>query len=286
LRVVRVALHLAQGVLTALFFFPIFKQPARNFLIRSWSAKLLAILGIRLTVQGAVPQYGGNGLLFAANHVSWLDIYLLDAIHPLRFVSKSEVRAWPMIGFLAAKVGTLFIERTRRHDTGRVNQDIESALRNGAHVALFPEGTTTDGTHIRNFHASLLQPAIDADAPLQPVAIRYLGENGEIDTTPAYIDDLSFGDSLKRILRCPVIHAELYFAATVSPHGKNRRELAGVLHNAITNALFPVRHGMTPEKVCDHPGAPPSTRPPTDSPCPAPAHPGAQLNPTPTSDRK
>lgn len=286
LRAARLGLHLIRGLLTASVLFPLLGQPARNRLILSWSAKLLAILNIRLTVRGAIPPRGSQGILFAANHISWLDIFLLNARHPLRFVSKAEVRAWPLIGLLVVKTGTLFIERTRRHDTGRANQAIESALRNGDHVALFPEGTTTDGSHVRHFHASLLQPAIDAGAPVQAVAIAYFGENGEIDTAPAYIDDLSLAKSLKQILRRPVIHAELNFVAVVAPHGKNRRELAGVLHNLITNALRPAYPCTTPETTGDLPGAPPSDSRPTDSRCPAPARPGARSNPAPTSDQK
>lgn len=246
LRAIRLGLHLIRGLLTASALFPLLGQPARNRLIRNWSAKLLAILNIRLTVQGAIPPRGRQGILFTANHISWLDIFLLNARHPLRFVSKAEVRAWPLIGLLVVKAGTLFIERARRHDTGRANQAIESALHNGDHVALFPEGTTTDGSQVRHFHASLLQPAIDAGAPAQAVAIAYFGENGEIDTAPAYIDDLSFGDCLKQILRRPVIHAQLHFVTVVAPHGKNRRELAGALHNAITNALFRARMRSPP----------------------------------------
>lgn len=286
LRLARMGLHLVQGLLTAFLLFPVLQQPARDFLIRSWSAKLLAILAIRLSVRGNLPRRGKQGVLFAANHISWLDIYLLNALHPVRFVSKSEVRAWPLIGFLAAKAGTLFIERARRRDTGRVNQTIESALRDGGHVALFPEGTTTDGTHVRHFHAPLLQPAIDAEVPLQPVAIRYFRESGEIDTAPAYIGELSFGDCLGQILRRPAIHAELHLAATVTPRGMNRRELAGVLHNAITNALFPARPCTTPETPGDPRDAPQTDSLPTGSRYPGREDSAALLSPTPTSGRK
>ena len=275
LRAVRLGLHLMQGWLTAIILFPVCRQAARNRLIQSWSAKLLTILNIRLTAHGPIPQRGSKGILFAANHISWLDILLLNTLHPLRFISKAEVRAWPLIGLLAAKAGTLFIERTRRRDTARTNLAIESALRHGDHVALFPEGTTSDGSHVQHFHASLLQPAIDADAPVQAVAIRYFGENGEIDTAPAYIDELSFGECLEQILRRPVIYAQLHFAATVAPHGKNRRQLAGVLHNIITSALRPAYPCTTPGTTGDLPDAPLTGIPPTDNRYPAPTHPGA-----------
>jgi len=254
LRAVRVGLHLVQGVSTAALLFPLLSHAMRRRLVQSWSAKLLAILNVRLTVRGNIPQRAGTGLIFAANHISWLDIYLLNALHPLRFVSKSEVRAWPLIGFLAAKAGTLFIERSRRHDTLRANQTIESALRNGDHIALFPEGTTTDGSHVQHFHAALLQPAIDADTPVQAVTIAYFGKNREIDTAPAYIGELSFGDSFQQILRRPTIHAEVHFAAILAPHGKDRRQLAGALHNIIVGALRPTPSGPSPGAM--HPDAP------------------------------
>ena len=239
LRTARLALHALRGLLTAALLFPFLAPPTRGKLIRVWSAKLLAILRIRLTIRGGVPWQGGGGILFAANHISWLDIFLLNAVHPMRFVAKSEVRGWPLAGFLAARAGTLFLDRNSRRDAGRANRDIENALREGHFVALFPEGTTTDGRQVRHFHAALLQPAIDADTPLQAVAVRYSGENGEPDTAPAYIDNLSFGDSLRNILRRPAIQAELHFTALLTPHGRNRRELAGTLHNAISGALFP-----------------------------------------------
>lgn len=244
-RATSLALHVLRGLLSAALLFPFLAPCARSRLVRNWSAKLLDILRIRLTIRGDAPRLSGcgGGILLAANHISWLDIFLLNAVHPMRFVAKSEVRGWPLVGFLSARTGTLFLDRSSRRDAGRANRDIESALREGDFVALFPEGTTTDGRQVRHFHAALLQPAIDADAPLQAVAIRYTGENGEPDTAPAYIDDLSFGDSLRNILRRPAIQAELHFTALLAPHGRNRRELAGTLHNAISDTLFPARPG-------------------------------------------
>lgn len=270
IRLARMGLHLGQGVLTTALIFPFLGQAARTWLIRSWSAKLLALLAIRLSVHGAPPRPGGKGGLVVANHISWLDIYALNAVQPLRFVSKAEVSEWPVVGYLARSAGTLFIRRGKRQDTGRTNRDIENALLGGDLVALFPEGTTTDGTEIKHFHASLLQPAIDADVPLYPVALRFLQENGEIDTAPAYIGDLSFGECLQQILRRPAIHAELHFAAAIQPHGHSRRELAGHAHNRITSVLFPARRDRISGTTDDLPDASPSGSHPTDSPYPAP----------------
>lgn len=270
IRLTRLALHLAQGLATAALVFPLLGTPARTWLTRSWSAKLLTVLAIRLSVHGQAPR-PGQGSLVVSNHISWLDIFVLNAVQPLRFVSKSEVRDWPVAGYLVRSAGTLFVERGKRLDAGRASRDIENALRNGELVALFPEGTTTDGSELKHFHASLLQPAIDAEVPLCPVALRFVGENGEIDTAPAYIGDLSFADCLKNILSRRVIRAELHFVEPLPSHGHSRRELAGHAHNLITSALFPARCDRKPGTTDDHPGASRSDSRPTDTPYPAPA---------------
>ena len=117
-------------------------------------------------------------MLVVANHVSWLDIFALHAVGPVRFIAKAEIERWPVLGGLVRGVGTLFIERARRHDTHRVNQEIARALAAGDIVAVFPEGTTTDGTALLPFKGSLLQPIIDAQGHVQPVAIRYRDADG------------------------------------------------------------------------------------------------------------
>lgn len=270
-RLLRLGLHLLRGVLIAALVFPWLAPRERRPLIRRWSARLLAILAIRLNVHGSPARPGERGALVVANHVSWLDIFLLNTVQPVRFVSKAEVRDWPVIGYLVRAAGTLFIVRGKRQETGRTNRDIENALRSGDIVALFPEGTTSDGTELLHFHASLLQPAIDANSPLYPVALRFLTEDGEIDTAPAYIGELSFGDSLAQILRRPAIHAELHFTAALLPQGHSRRELAGHAHNLITSALFPARRDRKSGTTGDLPGAPPTGSRPTGTPYPAPA---------------
>jgi len=271
IRLIRLGWHILHGLLSAALVFPRVDRAARNRRIRAWSAKLLAILAIRLSIRGNPPQGGAHGAMVVANHISWLDIFVLNAVQPLRFVSKAEVRDWPLIGRLVRSAGTLFIERGKRQDTGRANRDIEHALLAGDLVALFPEGTTSDGTELKHFHASLLQPAVDAGTPLYPVALRFLKENGEIDSAPAYIGDLSFVECLQQILSRPAIHAELHFCAAISPHGLNRRQLAGHAHNLITSVLFPARHGRISGTTGDLPDASPTGSRPTDTRYPAPA---------------
>ncbi|BAN36572.1 phospholipid/glycerol acyltransferase [Sulfuricella denitrificans skB26] len=236
-RLVRLVLHLLVGVVKAALLLPLVGRARRTELIRRWSVRVLAILNVRLSVRGKVPDISAAGVMFVANHISWLDIYLLDAVCPVRFVSKAEVRAWPVIGWLAVKIGTLFIERTRRHDTARAGREVVDALMQGDCVAVFPEGTTSNGTLLRPFHASLLQSAINSGAPLWPVAIRYLHRDGTANLSPAYVDEMSFADSLFRILNEPELVAEIAYLELLPVQGRSRRELAALAEQAIANAL-------------------------------------------------
>ncbi|MBZ0096835.1 MAG: 1-acyl-sn-glycerol-3-phosphate acyltransferase [Sulfuricella sp.] len=257
LRLVRLVLHLLVGVIKAALLLPLVGRARRTELIRRWSAGVLAILNVRLSVRGEVPDVSAADVMFVANHISWLDIYLLGAVCPVRFVAKAEVRAWPVIGWLAEKIGTLFIERTRRHDTARAGREVVDALRQGDCVAVFPEGTTSNGTLLRPFHASLLQSAIDSGARLWPVAIRYQHRDGTANLSPAYVDNMSFADSLFRILDEPELEAEITYLEPLPVHGRSRRELAALAEKAIANAL----NLTVPGRKSDKPAYPPTALP-------------------------
>ncbi|HUX63528.1 lysophospholipid acyltransferase family protein [Sulfuricella sp.] len=255
LRLARLVLHLLVAVIKVALLLPLVGRARRTELIRRWSARVLAILNVRLSVRGEVPEVSAAGVMFVANHVSWLDVYLLDAVCPVRFVAKAEVRAWPVIGWLAVKLGTLFIERARRHDTARANREVVDALRQGDCVAVFPEGTTSNGTLLRPFHASLLQSAITSEARLRPVAIRYVHRDGTVNLSPAYVDDMSFGASLLRILNEPDLAAEITYLEPLPVHGRSRRELAVMAEKAIANALNLTEPGRKSGKPADPPAA-------------------------------
>lgn len=257
LRLARLVLHLLVGVVKAALLLPLVGRARRTELIRRWSVRVLAILNVRLSVKGSVPDLSVAGVMFVANHISWLDIYLLAAVCPVRFVSKSEVRAWPVIGWLAVKIGTLFIERGRRHDTARAGREVVDALRQGDCVAVFPEGTTSNGTLLRPFHASLLQSAITSEARLWPVAIRYVHRDGTANLAPAYVDKMSFGASLFRILDEPELEAEITYLEPLPTQGRSRRELAALAEQAIASALNLTAPGRKSGKPADPPAAPP-----------------------------
>jgi 1-acyl-sn-glycerol-3-phosphate acyltransferase len=197
----------------------------REHLLRRWSRRLLSALNVQVRVKGT-PVPPGQPVLFVANHVSWLDIQALNSLDGARPVAKSEVRDWPIVGTVAARSGAFFIRRGSWRDAGRVKDAVAAALRSGGRASVFPEATTTDGTKLKFFYAAFLQAAIDAGALVQPVAIRYPGENGAPNPAPAFIGDLTFMGSLLRILREPKLQAEITFGDPISPAGKTRRQLA------------------------------------------------------------
>jgi 1-acyl-sn-glycerol-3-phosphate acyltransferase len=240
-RAVRLLLHIISGLIQSAIY-PHVDQQWQRRMAKNWSARLLSILSIRLRYQGMPPVPEIPRAMLAANHVSWLDVYSLQTVCPARFVAKAEIRAWPLLGWLSRNAGTLFIERTKRSDTARINKHIGEALEIGDRVAVFPEGTTGDGTALMHFHASLLQPAVTVSAMLYPVAIRYMNMAGEISTAAPYVN-ISMMESLRRILREPWINVELIFGNPINSSGKNRRELARGAEQAIASALsLPVPH--------------------------------------------
>ncbi len=243
-----------RGIALAGLAFPLMSRVRRQHEIRRWFAQLLGILCVRLHVHGIRPRRGVRFML-AANHVSWLDVPVINAALPVRFVAKSEVRRWPVIGWLSTKAGTLFIERARHRDTARLNLLMAEAMRAGDAAAVFPESTTTDGSKVLRFHSSLLQSVLTADAVLIPVAIRFSRADGTLCTEAAYDGDKSLWDTLWLILAQRVIHAQVYFLAPLAGHGGHRRELAQAARESILHTLFPPSHCSHTEKSADPPAA-------------------------------
>lgn len=237
LRLMRLTLHLLQGTLTIAVLFPSYSSARRGMAVKRWSQSLLDMLGVVLHVHGEIPHERAQPAMLVANHVSWLDIYAINAAMPVRFVSKSEVRGWPVIGWLSAKTGTLFIERARRRDTARINHEIAAAMQSGDVVAVFPEGTTTDGSQVLRFHSSLLQPALLAEAHVHPVALRYERNDGSLCVEAAYDGDKSLWDTLSLIVSQPLIHAHVWFLEPLPAGPAHRRTLAEAAHRLIADRL-------------------------------------------------
>ena len=159
------------GLLTIGLVFPIVGTGGRLWLKQHWSRVLLWISGIAWRVRGEPVRAGP--VLFAVNHVSWLDIFVLNCARPTTFVAKSEIRSWPLIGWLAAGADTIFIERGFRHAVHRVGLAMQARFQRGQSVGLFPEGTTSEGFDLLPFYANLFEPAIQSGVAVQPVALRF-----------------------------------------------------------------------------------------------------------------
>ncbi len=189
------------------------------------SAGMLSAVGVEVRVRGARPLVTGPVLL-VANHVSWIDVQAIGTVAAARFVAKSEVRAWPIVGAMAARLGTVFLRRNHRRDAMRVKNLLAKLLVTGERIVVFPEGTTTDGRGVGPFYAALLQAAIDAAIPVQPVAIRHVEADGTPSAAAAFVDDLTFMTSLGRVLTRPRLVTELVFGPPMWSADQTRRELA------------------------------------------------------------
>jgi 1-acyl-sn-glycerol-3-phosphate acyltransferase len=231
-RLWRALLHALRGWLTITLLFPRWEQPRRDATVQAWARRMLHVLGIPLHVSGPVPERGP--VLLVANHLSWLDILVLHAARHCRFVSKSDVKHWPLIGTLATGGGTLYIEREKRRDAMRVVHHMAESLREGDLVAVFPEGTTGDGQALLPFHANLIQAAISAQAPVQPVGLRFVDERTGGDSIgPLYLGDDTLVGSLWRALAGPPFVAQVRFGEAQQAGGRDRRQWANDLHAAV-----------------------------------------------------
>jgi 1-acyl-sn-glycerol-3-phosphate acyltransferase len=231
LRIVLLLAHVLAGIVIAAAIFPWQGQGGRNRIIRAWSRLLLAICGARLRVTGLpLPppiartgiERGSRGRMLLANHISWMDPFALNASLPSRFVAKAEIRAWPLLGTLVTLVGALYIERGRRHAVASMNHRVRDRLKDGETVAVFPEGTTTDGRALLPFHSNLVAPAMEVGAECWPVGIRYT-EDGAPSSAAAFIGEMSIVSSLWHILVARRLQVEVAFLEPVPAAGNRDR---------------------------------------------------------------
>ncbi|PUE09337.1 1-acyl-sn-glycerol-3-phosphate acyltransferase [Limnohabitans sp. T6-5] len=224
--------HVFMGVWAIYVRFPQLNPEQREIHVQAWALQFLALWGIHLKVLGQ-PVLNGPALI-VANHISWLDISVIHAARHCRFVSKSDIRDWPLVGILATGAGTLYIERTSRKDALRMVKDMAEAMKDGDVVAVFPEGTTSDGRELLPFHANLIQSAIQADAPVQPMSLKFMdAQTGEPSFAPCYIGDDTLIGSMWRTLTAPPIIAVVHFGEPQTTHGRDRRAWAHDLREDI-----------------------------------------------------
>jgi len=246
LRALVLLLHIVDGIVISGLVFPALDQRRRNRIIGAWSRGLLRICGARLVVAGValdpgLARYGvvpgARGRLLLANHISWIDVFAVLGTLPSRFVAKSEIGKWPLIGWLVTLVGTLYIERGRRHAVAAMNHRVRDRIAAGETVVVFAEGTTTDGFSLLPFHSNLIAPALDVDCAIWPVALRY-SDRGVQTAAASFVGDMGLITSLWNILvaRELVIEVACLAALPMAPNA-TRHHIAHLARGAIAAHL-------------------------------------------------
>lgn len=241
-RISCIILHMLLGLFTVTFIFPIASKNRQLRLIQWWNKRVLTILNIQVMQYGhpSPPYQSTSRHMMIANHISWLDIFAINSIFPLRFIAKSDIKSWPVFGYLASKANVLFIEREKKHEARHMISTATNSLKAGDNLCLFPEGTTTDGTEIKPFKSSLIEAAIQAKATLWPAAIRYPHPDGSINTTMAYAGDTTLIQSIAQILSLKQAVVEVHFLTPIDTQAlvdTDRRTLTLHMQNLIKDTL-------------------------------------------------
>jgi 1-acyl-sn-glycerol-3-phosphate acyltransferase len=282
LRVLLLFLHILDGIAISGLLFPALDIRRRNRIIGAWSRGLVRICGARLRVSGVARDLqlardgllaGSHGRLVLCNHISWIDVFALLGAMPSRFVAKSEIGTWPLIGWLVTLVGTMYIERGRRHAVAAMNHRVRDRLRAGETIVVFAEGTTTDGLSLLPFHSNLIAPAIEVGCEIWPTALRYTSR-GTQTTAAAFVGEMGLVTSLWNLLVAPDVEIEVaYLAPVAAAPDRTRHELASRARDAIASHL-----GFEIEAGRGAPATPPPAVPPADT---APERPSAPANASP-----
>ncbi len=233
-RLARAGAHVLHGmwVMTR---FAALDDAGRHERICWWSRGLVRAMGLTLQVSGTVRP---GATLIVSNHVSWLDIAAIHAAAPhARFVSKSDVLAWPLLGWLIRNAGTLFIERDRKRDAVRVVHAVAAALQGGETVAIFPEGTTGTGPELLPFHANLLQAAVATGTPVQPVVLRFDDPQGRFSPAVTFVGETTLLQSLWRVASARQLAVSVELMPPVGTRHADRRALAAHLRELVAQRL-------------------------------------------------
>ncbi|WP_367104639.1 lysophospholipid acyltransferase family protein [uncultured Psychrobacter sp.] len=213
-----------------------FREPPRETLpryIQTFCRKMAGSFGITIEQVEPVPQHHG---LWVSNHVSWMDIPVVGSVSPAFFLSKAEIGEWPVFGKLAHAAGTLFIQRGSG-DAGSVASQMTDFLKKGFSIVFFPEATTTDGKKIKRIHGTLLQAAIDADVPIQPVVLAYVNKDGTLSEALPYYGKLTMKESMKRVLDSRNVTAHVLPLEPIDPNGCTKSELTNILQKRMQEGL-------------------------------------------------
>ena len=262
-RVFAMCLLLLAGLLTVFVGFPFMSWRRRDKTVQAWSRLLMASAGVRVVLKGDARaddlDEDTYGRMIVANHVSWLDIFVINTVAPSCFIAKDDIASWPLVGTLVGSVGTLFLERGKRHAVHNMIKKVEHALKEGRRIAVFPEGTTSDGGCLLPFHANLVEAAVQANCAVVPLGLRYFDERGNsiqgANGTVYFAGDVTFVESVLRIVQAPGVIAEVVALPDSNGsgelQGKQRHVLANSARLQISQALGLPLEDNLPEIVRD-----------------------------------
>ncbi|NLC23247.1 MAG: 1-acyl-sn-glycerol-3-phosphate acyltransferase [Oxalobacter sp.] len=252
-RILKMLLHAFSAVLTGIFRYPSWTPEKQREYIQNWSRKLFRIIGIQITVIN--EHLLAPHALIVSNHLSWLDIFLINTAQPSRFIAKDSIRSWPLIGWLATRAGTVYLKRNNARDLRNTFRALVTHLHQGEYFVFFPEGTSGGSQNrLLPFHSNLFEAAIEAGAPVQPCVLHYVDENDHFHPSIESETKLSLVDNIMRVLNTDTIRAELTILPVIESAGMQRRVLSQQAHEVIQTELkkHPAYKG---------PGNPPDTAP-------------------------
>jgi 1-acyl-sn-glycerol-3-phosphate acyltransferase len=239
LKYLRLIYALANAFFILWLTFPQATRTQKLRCIQDWSARVLAIMGVRIhTSPNSFSALTNKPQLWVANHVSWLDVLIIQSLQPSVFVAKSEVRQWPVLGAIAHACGVVFVDRSSSHSARKMVDDVTHALHHGYCVAGFPEGTSSEGRHVGVFHANIFEAAIHRGVNVQPLALRYTDvTTGALCFKAAFVGEIGLIESMHQVMRAQHIDVYLQMGKPLSPYGHTRRTLAHLSHRSVAAQL-------------------------------------------------
>ena len=236
IKIILVLIHVFLGLI-CIIFFPIINRKSKKKLIKSWSLMLLRIFKINLIINKNLKKIlTKKNYLIVSNHISWLDIFIINAAYPVAFVAKHSISKWPVLSWLVRASETIFIDRKRITKIKETSKEIEHFLENKGSICIFPEGTSTDGSKLLNFKSNLLQTAINKNISVLPIAIQYL-HNQNYCSAPGYYGDLTLLDSIRNLIRFDNIDARLTILTEIKSIS-NRKVLANEAYVKISKVII------------------------------------------------
>lgn len=202
--------------------------------LNTWSRVLCVVCGLELVPKGKAQE---NPVLIVANHVSWLDIPVINSYKLVGFVAKAEIDKWPFLGIVARCGESLFITRGKKESRNKVLAGIKKRLSQGRSIAVFPEGRATDGNKLGRFHRQLIHAAIEEEKPIQAIAIKYITPEGKRNKEVCFKGGESFVKNVIRILSLPTSTVELTFCEVINTKGLTARKASEITHQQVAKVL-------------------------------------------------